>query len=106
MATSCRVCKNSTDIFCYVCGEYCPKWSEKRIIKLDAKFSQAYRAYFGVKVCDQYVDVCDDFAGWIDGKNRRMKFAVPRIWREPRNHHDDCYFLRGGCHAIQRKVAN
>ena len=21
-----------------------------------------------------------------------MLFAIPRIWREPRNHHDDCYF--------------
>ncbi|CAM1298094.1 Uncharacterised protein r2_g748 [Pycnogonum litorale] len=21
-----------------------------------------------------------------------MPFAIPRIWREPTNHHDDCYF--------------
>ncbi len=23
---------------------------------------------------------------------KRKSFALPRIWREPTNHHDDCYF--------------
>ena len=26
------------------------------------------------------------------GSHKCMLFAIPRIWREPTNHHDDCYF--------------
>ena len=26
------------------------------------------------------------------GSRKCMPFAIPRIWREPTNHHDDCYF--------------
>ena len=31
-------------------------------------------------------------AGWLQGKKIAMPFAVPRVWREQKNHHDDCYF--------------
>lgn len=30
--------------------------------------------------------------GWYRGEKRSIKFAVPRIWREPKNHVNDCYF--------------
>ena len=30
--------------------------------------------------------------GWMRGSRTCMLFAIPRIWREPTNHHDDCYF--------------
>lgn len=30
--------------------------------------------------------------GWLRGARKAMPFAVPRVWREPKNHHDDCYF--------------
>ena len=30
--------------------------------------------------------------GWMRGNCKCMPFAIPRIWREPTNHHDDCYF--------------
>ena len=30
--------------------------------------------------------------GWMRGSHKCMPFAIPRIWREPTNHHDDCYF--------------
>lgn len=30
--------------------------------------------------------------GWYQGQKRSMKFAVPRIWREPKDHVTDCYF--------------
>ena len=32
------------------------------------------------------------FLGGIEKKKRAMKFAIPRIWREPTNHTNDCYF--------------
>ena len=30
--------------------------------------------------------------GLLRGSEKVMSFAVPRVWREPQNHHDDCYF--------------
>ena len=30
--------------------------------------------------------------GWMRGSRKCMPFAIPQIWREPINHHDDCYF--------------
>ena len=29
---------------------------------------------------------------WLRGSGKVMSFAVSRVWREPQNHHDDCYF--------------
>ena len=30
--------------------------------------------------------------GWVRGSRKCMPFAIPRIWREPANYHDNCYF--------------
>jgi hypothetical protein len=40
--------------------------------------------------------------GWYRGTKRKMPFAVPRIWREPQNHHDDCYFCMVDINKIKR----
>src|SRR5271165_3105621 len=32
------------------------------------------------------------FTGWYRGEKRAMKFAIPRIWREPNDHSSNCYF--------------
>ena len=30
--------------------------------------------------------------GWYKGEKRAMKFAIPRIWRQPTDHSSNCYF--------------
>lgn len=29
---------------------------------------------------------------WTNQKRKCLKFRVPIVWRESKNHHDDCYF--------------
>jgi hypothetical protein len=41
------------------------------------------------KVC--YVCV-EDLRKWSKGKKKAFRFGVLLIWREPKNHSDDCYF--------------
>ncbi|KAI6654494.1 hypothetical protein LOD99_890 [Oopsacas minuta] len=61
----------------------------------------AYQAYFGIKLDDQDKSwsphkVCkyctETLRLWTQGKAKSMKFGVPMVWGDPKNHHDDCYF--------------
>jgi hypothetical protein len=37
--------------------------------------------------------VCvEDLRKWCKGKKKAFRFGVPVIWREQKNHSDDCYF--------------
>ena len=46
-------------------------------------------------VCDAHVKCGSSqftLEGWLRGTGRPMSFAVPRVWGEPKNYYDDCYF--------------
>ena len=71
-----------------------------KIVK-GSKLWIAYRLYFGMPMGDLDKSwaphvICGScrstLEGWLRGTGRAMPFAIPRVWREPRNHHDDCYF--------------
>lgn len=93
-----RGCKNSADSFCYICGEFVIKKHQRNITDFVQK---VYFSYFGIKLGDQdkswaphkvcYVCV-EDLRKWSKKEKKAFKFAVPMVWREPRNHTDDCYF--------------
>ncbi|XP_061433736.1 uncharacterized protein LOC133359273 [Lethenteron reissneri] len=62
---------------------------------------EAYKAYFGMPVEDQDKPWAPHFTceqnkktleGWYRGEKRAMKFAMPRIRREPTDHSSNCYF--------------
>ena len=93
-----RKCCNDPDIFCYICGCFTLP-PQRRIISSFIK--KIYLAYFGVLLRDQDKSwvphqVCTTcvktLRSWSQGKNMKLKFGVPMIWREPKNHVDDCYF--------------
>lgn len=96
-----RGCKYPTDSFCYVCGEFFAKRAKKYYLDSCTRAKEAYHAYFGIPVGDQdkrwapHV-ICDycrrTLEGWFRGEKRAMRFAIPRVWREPSNHLTDCYF--------------
>ena len=96
-----RGCKYSADSFCYVCGRFFAKRAKKHCLSNCICAAEAYLHYFGMPVGDQdkrwapHV-ICDycrrTLEGWLRGEKRAMRFAIPRIWREPSNHYTDCYF--------------
>lgn len=87
-------CINSPDTFCYVCGCYYEKEQVLHKIVKGTALWIAYRLYFGMPISDQdepcapYV-VCGScrstLEGWLKGTERTMPFAVPRVWKEPKN---------------------
>ena len=85
--------------------------SRKRIIKSFIK--KFYLAYFGVplgdqdkswaphQVCTTYVEI---LRSWSQGKNAMLKFGVPIVWREPKNHVDACYFCLVNVKGFNKKI--
>ena len=108
MVSSRRSCLNHPDIFCYICGSYASKEQRKPI---SAFVKRAYFTYFGVRVEDQDKQWAPHIAcktcvehlrQWINGKRRSLQYGVPMVWREPKNHHDDCYFCMVNIKGINR----
>jgi len=108
MVTSRRSCLLHPDVFCYICGEYTLKASRKPISDF---VRRAYVGYFGVKLGDQDKPwaphiVCktctEHLRQWTNGNRSCMKFGVPMVWREPKNHCGDCYFCTVNIIGINR----
>ena len=104
-----RGCINHPDNFCYICGQFTTRDQRKN---LSSKVKVAYHRYFGVRVSDQErtwaphicCTVC--YVGltqWLNGKRKSMPFAIPMIWREPRDHHSDCYFCMTNIAGFSKK---
>lgn len=115
MASARRSCKHDPDNFCYVCGVFLNVKSVKYTIVQGNLFCSAYKAYFGVQVGDQDKSwaphvVCGScrstLESWYRGEKRKMKFGVPRIWREPTDHTNNCYFCKVvvTCHRRGKKT--
>lgn len=107
-----RQCKNSPNKFCYICGRYVLK-SQCRPISEDVR--KAYFLYFGCKIGDQdklwaphvcCVSCCVNLVQWMRGNRSSMPFALPMIWREPKNHYDDCYFCLTSTEGYSKKMKN
>ncbi|GBL87024.1 hypothetical protein AVEN_218731-1 [Araneus ventricosus] len=95
MAT--RGCSNDPNKFCYICGELTIKKQQRNITDFVKKL---FFAYFGVRLGDQDKSwapniVCcicvEELKQWLSGKQKSLRFGIPMIWREPRNHSNDCY---------------
>ncbi|CAH2086043.1 unnamed protein product [Euphydryas editha] len=109
MSSSRRSRLNNPNTFCYVCGEYVVKKLRKPITEFVKK---AYFAYFKIEIKDLdrpwlpkiVCKMCiEHLRQWTSGKRAHMKFSVPMIWSEPKNHFDDCYFCVVKLHGINKK---
>jgi len=91
-----RTCVNSSDAFCYICGEVTLKsrrWSFTPLIK------KCYEHYFGCKMGDWDKSCAPNFccatcarilAAWTKGSHC-MPFAIPMVWRQHMEYVSDCY---------------
>lgn len=91
-------CKNSANVFCNICGKFCIS-SQRRDISENTK--TYYELYFGRVIQNPDENWVPDIACkscevnlslWWNGTRAQMPFAVPMIWKKPRNHRNDCYF--------------
>ena len=115
-----RKCCNDPDIFCYICGCFTLPPQRRNI---NSFINKIYLAYFGVLLSDQNKSwaphqVCttcvETLRSWYQGKkgknkgknqgkNAKLKFGVPMVWREPKNHVDDCYFCLVNVKGFNKK---
>ena len=109
MASGRRSCKNTPDVFCYICGEYNVVHNRNPVTTF---IKRAYHAYFGMKLGDQekawaphmVCKTCTEYLRqWTKGKKSCLKFGIPMVWREPTNHATDCYFCTIDLTGINRK---
>ena len=93
-----RHCKNSPDSFCYICGSFVVKQQKQNITETVKKL---YYEYFMVKLGDQdkvwhltlfAVLVSNHCETGKQEKKASLPFGIPMVWREQKNHCDDCYF--------------
>ena len=107
-----RQCKNDPNKFCYICDELTFA-KEKRSITSHIK--KLYKAYFHCDIGDQektwVSQVCclicvKTLSAWYANKNIHIKFGVPMIWRERKDHSNGCYFCQQdytGCTTAKKK---
>ena len=109
MSSSRRACRNKTDVFWYICGEYTIVPYRKPVTKF---IKRAYHTYFGMKLGDKdnawaphmVCKTCTEYLRrWTNGKKSCLKVGIPMVWREPANHGTDCYFCVINMTGINRK---
>ena len=91
-------CRFDTENFCCICGCFTSRKNQRTITEFVEK---VYHAYFGIKLGDQEkawaphkaCNLCvERLRHWTKGTGKGLTFGVPMVWREPKNHVDDCYF--------------
>lgn len=103
-------CKNHPDRYCYICGEIL---FAKQRTTITNNIVKAYELYFGCKLGDQDKSwaphfTCSTCAAnlniWLKDGSRHPSFGVPMIWREPKNHLDDCYFCCHSTYGVNKRA--
>lgn len=109
MPSSRRCCVNNPNTFCYICGEYVVKKFRKPITD---SVKKTYVDYFKIEmkalnkpwVPNIVCKLCSEhLRQWENGKRNHLKYSVPMIWTEPKNHIDDCYFCVVELHGINKR---
>lgn len=107
-----RICKNSPNLFCYVCGNLTLS-SQRQTIT--SRIKDAYQLYFGFPIDERDKNwlpkICcnscsRNLRGWLKGSRKSLPFMKPVIWSEPQNHETDCYFCMTKIRGFTKKNKN
>lgn len=102
-------CKNNSNLFCYICGVYVISKQQNNITNY---VKNIYHEYFGIQLDDQDKSwpphiACrscfESLRNWKKGKRLSMPFGIPMVWREPKNHIDNCYFCMVNVSGYNKK---
>lgn len=103
-------CRNSANIFCYICGKFCVLAQRKTITETTKLY---YKLYFGLEVTvkdwtpNVSCKTCETaLNSWWNGTRDRMPFAAPMMWKKQRNHRNDCYFCMTSVTGFSAKNKN
>ena len=61
---------------------------------------KAWAAHTGCKQCIEHLQQ------WTKKVKKPLRFGISMVWREPKNHFDDCYFCAVSTKGINRKNRN
>jgi hypothetical protein len=87
----------------------------KHKIRTNSKFSCFFKKYFGLEILNQNKPwvphvVCGSCRSTLEacvrGEKRKMAFGIPRLWREPQNHVNDCFFCLVDLSHLKKKTKN
>lgn len=67
------------------------------------RFGDQDKSWAPHKVCKPFVE---NLRQWSKGKRQKLAFGIQMIWREPRNHVDDCYFCLVQTSDLNKKNKN
>ncbi len=106
--TSRTSCSDKTDMFCYVCAKFETSDCRRSINDwVKSKYLECYN--IPMKNLDKVWvprSICNscrmNFKNWKQIKKEVI--IQPALWREPKNHHDDCYFC--ACNVTGRNKKN
>ena len=106
MSTQRGKCKCNLDCFCYICGQFTVV---KQTVQVNDFVRNAYYAYFDMKLGDQdkacaLHTVCKSCVETHRQRTKGMKKSNDPIWRESRNHVDDCYFCITPAYGFTNKT--
>lgn len=103
-------CRNSPNIFCYICGKFCVQAQRKAITE---KTKSHYLLYFhrAIEIQEWAPNICCkscevNLNSWWNGLRLQMPFAIPMMWKKQRNHRNECYFCMCNITGFSSKNKN
>jgi hypothetical protein len=101
------ICVNSPDKFCYICGDFIIGV----LVKINPQIKLNYLKCFGIVLHDDTQDWspsnvcrhCEYMISVAVDDLSKLKFNVPRMWREPATHPDACYFCSINVRMMNKK---
>lgn len=97
------ICRRQRDVVCVIQMHLWEIYVEK-VSKTYLYFNIHIQDYDKPWIPNNISKCCSEYLRhWVNRKRRHLKFDVSMIWKEPKNHIDDCYFCVVKLHGTNPK---